>query len=140
MSIPSPSPITSRLKVLKMRTQTNYHSMESESERISYLIAHTKKRQFGSIPHHQIGSLFVNRKELSAAGVYRPPQAGISGSKADGADSIVLNGGYVDDEDYGDVIVYTGHGRQDARGKQVRDQGLRDSGNWALKISYEEHP
>ena len=70
--------------------------------------------------------------------MHRPPQAGISGSKADGADSIVLNGGDVDDEDYGDAIVYTGHGGQDGKGKQVRDQGLSDSGNWALKISYEE--
>jgi hypothetical protein len=42
-------------------------------------------RQFGSIFHHQVGSLFANRAELSAAGVHRPPQAGISGSKADGA-------------------------------------------------------
>ena len=45
------------------------------------------QRQFGSIPNYQVGSLFTNRKELSAAGVHRPPQAGISGSKADGADS-----------------------------------------------------
>ena len=54
------------------------------------------------------------------------------------ADSIVLNGGYVHDEEYGDAIVYTGHGGQDGGRKQVRDQELTDSGNRALKISYEE--
>ena len=96
------------------------------------------KRQFGSIPNYQVGSLFANRIELSVAGVHRPPQAGISGRKTDGADSIVLNGGYIDDEDYGDSIVYTGHGGQKGSGKQIADQDLSDSGNWALKISYEE--
>ena len=96
------------------------------------------QRHFGSIPNYQVGSLFADRRELSAATVHRPPQAGISGSKTDGADSIVLNGGYVDDEDYGDAVVYTGHGGQDGGRKQVRDQELTDSGNWALKISYEE--
>ena len=96
------------------------------------------QRHFGSIPNHPVGILFADRRELSAAKVHRPPQAGISGSKTDGADSIVLNGGYVDDEDYGDAVVYTGHGGQDGGRKQVRDQELTDSGNWALKISYEE--
>ena len=95
-------------------------------------------RQFGSIPHHQVGSLFRNRMELSAAGVHRPTQAGISGSKTDGADSIVLNGGYKDDEDYGNYIVYTGHGGQNSSGIQIADQELTDSGNWALKISFEQ--
>ena len=96
------------------------------------------QRHFGSILNYQVGSLFADRRELSVAKVHRPPQAGISGSKTDGADSIVLNGGYVDDEDYGVAIVYTGHGGQDGGRKQVRDQELTDSGNWALKISYEE--
>ena len=96
-------------------------------------------RQFGPIPGVLVGRLFNNRQELSAARVHRPTQAGISGSSQDGSDSIVLNGGYADDEDHGDVIVYTGHGGQDGRGRQVRDQEVSDSGNAALKISFEEH-
>ena len=39
--------------------------------------------------------------------------AGISGAERDGADSIVVSGGYEDDEDYGNVIVYTGAGGND---------------------------
>jgi integrase len=39
--------------------------------------------------------------------------AGISGGEREGADSIVVSGGYEDDEDYGDVIVYTGAGGND---------------------------
>jgi len=96
------------------------------------------QRQFGPIPGVLVGRVFNNRQELSVARVHRPTQAGISGSSQDGSDSIVLNGGYGDDEDHGDVIVYTGHGGQDGRGRQVRDQEVSDSGNAALKISFEE--
>ena len=45
---------------------------------------------------------------------------GISGTAKDGADSIVLSGGYEDDVDYGDEIVYTGHGgRHPSNGQQM---------------------
>jgi len=75
---------------------------------------------------------------VSVAKVHRPTQAGISGSSKDGSDSIVLNGGYADDEDHGGLIVYTGHGGQDGHGNQVKDQDLSDSGNAGLKISFDE--
>ena len=46
--------------------------------------------------------------------------------------SIVLSGGYVDDEDLGDVIIYTGEGGRDPiTGQQIADQQLL-SGNKAL--------
>jgi putative restriction endonuclease len=65
---------------------------------------------FGHIPGYRVGSWFENRAELADAGVHRHRQAGISGSSSQGADSIVLSGGYEDDEDHGGVIVYTGYG------------------------------
>jgi putative restriction endonuclease len=78
---------------------------------------------FGHIPGYPEGSWFPNRAALADAGVHRHRQAGISGSPNHGADSIVLSGGYEDDEDHGDVIVYTGYGGRDpATGKQVSDQ------------------
>jgi putative restriction endonuclease len=78
---------------------------------------------FGHIPGYPVGSWFENRAELADAGVHRHRQAGISGSPSQGADSIVLSGGYEDDEDHGDVIVYTGYGGRDpTTGKQVSDQ------------------
>ena len=103
-----------------------------------------RKRQFGSIPNYPVGSLFTNRTELAQSGVHRPMLAGISGSKTDGADSIVLDRGYHDDEDYGSYIIYTEQGGQDSirrqfTGKQVRDQEITHHSNWALKISYEEN-
>src|ERR671916_95862 len=93
------------------------------------------ERIFGHIPGYPVGSGFDTRAELSQAGVHRPLQAGISGSGREGADSIVLSGGYEDDQDFGDVIVYTGHGGRDQEtGKQVADQNLI-RGNRALAYS-----
>lgn len=83
-------------------------------------------RHFGPIFHVQQGTLFNSRAEIAAAGVHRPLIAGISGSEKEGADSIVMSGGYEDDRDEGDVIIYTGHGGNDpATKKQIADQELR---------------
>jgi putative restriction endonuclease len=93
------------------------------------------ERIFGHIPGYPEGSHFEARIDLSKAGVHRPTVAGISGSERDGADSIVLSGGYEDDEDLGDEIVYTGHGGRDPEtGKQVADQNF-SRGNRALAHS-----
>jgi putative restriction endonuclease len=82
-------------------------------------------RIFGHIPGYPEGSRFESRAELSEAGVHRPTMAGISGSEREGADSIGLSGGYEDDEDLGDEIVYTGHGgRDEETGRQVAHQRL----------------
>ncbi|GAX50190.1 YDG/SRA domain-containing protein [Streptomyces olivochromogenes] len=90
----------------------------------------------GEIPSVPVGQPYVSRVLASEAGVHRPRIAGICGTKAKGAESIVLSGGYKDDEDLGDVIIYTGHGGQDGAGNQVSDQSLDDSGNAALVTSH----
>ncbi|GAA2694468.1 YDG/SRA domain-containing protein [Streptomyces lunalinharesii] len=87
------------------------------------------------MPNAQPGQPFSTRRLAHEAGVHRPLQAGICGTKKAGAESIVVSGGYKDDEDYGDVIVYTGHGGQDGAGNQVSNQSLDDSGNAALVTS-----
>ncbi|MBW7471159.1 YDG/SRA domain-containing protein [Marinobacter sp. F4218] len=81
-------------------------------------------RVFGDIPDLEPGDEFESREALAEAGVHPPTVAGISGSQHEGADSIVLSGGYEDDEDFGDVIIYTGSGGQ-KNGKQVADQALK---------------
>jgi len=94
-----------------------------------------KDRVFGHIEGIYEGQNFKNRLELSFSKVNKPTQAGISGSKKDGADSIVVSGGYEDDQDYGDIIIYTGHGgRKDGSTKQVTDQELV-RGNLALALN-----
>lgn len=96
------------------------------------------KRIFGNIEGILEGTSFENRIEVSLSKIHRPRQAGISGSQNEGADSIVVSGGYEDDEDYGDIIIYTGHGGRDQEsGKQVTDQELV-RGNLALAINCKE--
>ncbi|MFE5682579.1 YDG/SRA domain-containing protein [Streptomyces sp. NPDC056512] len=92
----------------------------------------------GEVPNTEVGQEFVSRRLAHEAGVHRPLQAGICGTKVSAAESIVVSGGYKDDEDYGDVIIYTGHGGRDSSGNQVSDQSLDDSGNAALVTSYLE--
>lgn len=92
---------------------------------------------FGEIAGFPEGTLFEGRKELHRAGVHRQIQAGISWVSGVGADSIVLSGGYEDDEDLGDLIVYTGHGGNNPRsGRQVENQEMHQ-GNLALAQSCE---
>ena len=91
-------------------------------------------RVFGEIQAIPVGTTFLTRKEAAAAGIHKPLQAGISGSKDDGADSIVISGGYEDDSDSGDVIIYTGEGGQNDKGRQIANQELT-RGNLALAKS-----
>ncbi|MEV5430599.1 YDG/SRA domain-containing protein [Streptomyces sp. NPDC052701] len=90
---------------------------------------------FGAVPGVDVGQPFTDRRALAAARVHRPNQSGICGTAEQGAESIVVSGGYEDDEDYGDVIVYTGQGGRDPdTGRQIRDQELT-RGNAALVTS-----
>lgn len=92
------------------------------------------KEFYGPIEGIQPNTVFESRRALHDAGVHRPLQAGICGTaERGGAESIVVSGGYKDDEDYGDVIIYTGHGGRDPNtGVQVQNQSADDSGNAAL--------
>lgn len=89
-------------------------------------------RTYGEVPGVPQGSWFENRAALALAGVHRPLVAGISGGATAPAESIVLSGGYEDDWDSGDTIIYTGHGGNDrATGQQVANQTL-SGGNLGL--------
>lgn len=81
---------------------------------------------------------FESRKELYDHGIHRALQAGIVGRGEIGAESIVLSRGYIDDEDLGDIIVYTGEGGRDpSSGRQVANQDFV-RGNKALVTSCQE--
>jgi predicted restriction endonuclease len=88
----------------------------------------------GGMKDVAVGQMFPTRAALTAAGVHRATQAGIVGTGARGAESIVVSGGYEDDQDDGDVIIYTGHGGRDG-GRQVSDQSFDSPGNAALLTS-----
>lgn len=67
------------------------------------------------------GTAFPSRRELHDSGLHRGLMRGI----APHGSSIVLSGGYEDDEDFGDLIIYTGEGGRDPKtGRQVADQKL----------------
>jgi hypothetical protein len=91
------------------------------------MIKKVQKKQedliFGPIEGVNEGQIFSSREELSEAGVHAPPMGGIWGREKEGSCSIVLSGGYEDDIDRLDYILYTGQGGQDTPGgKQIADQ------------------
>ena len=93
-------------------------------------------RHFGEIEGIAAGTEFANRAELSVSGIHRPTQAGICGSSTKGADSIVVSGGYEDDEDYGDYLIYGGQAGFDPNTKQQNEDAELNRGNLALVVSY----
>lgn len=94
------------------------------------------KYTFGEIQGIQEGDYFENRQALRAAGIHLATQAGIDGNKQVGAPSIILNGGYVDDYDNGNEVLYTGHGGNDPNSKrQTSNQSWEARGNKALIVS-----
>lgn len=92
---------------------------------------------FGTPDGVKVGQLFIDRRDLHDHFVHRPTQAGISGTKSEGADSIVVSGGYAEDEDHGDYILYTGHGgRENGSVKHTKDQSPEAPGNAGLITSW----
>ncbi|KAK1260280.1 SUVH2 [Acorus gramineus] len=100
------------------------------------------RRIIGPIPGVHVGDVFFFRMELCVIGLHGQVQAGIDyvpANRAQGgepiATSIIVSGGYEDDEDCGDVLVYTGHGGKERNNcRQAVDQKL-ESGNLALERS-----
>ncbi|KAI3823063.1 hypothetical protein L1987_04489 [Smallanthus sonchifolius] len=99
------------------------------------------KRIVGAIPGVHVGDVFFFRMELCVVGMHGQAQAGIdyltSSQSSNGepiATSVIVSGGYEDDEDAGDVIIYTGHGGQDKHSRQVVHQKL-EGGNLAMERS-----
>ena len=82
------------------------------------------------------GDIFPSRKALIANRLHRHTQRGIDGNGTDGSSAIVISGGYIDDYDYGDEIMYTGEGGNDPRtGRQCKDQSIFSPGNAGLILS-----
>lgn len=99
------------------------------------------KRIVGAIPGVLIGDVFFFRMELCVVGLHGQAQAGIdyvpasqSSNREPIATSVIVSGGYEDDQDGGDVIIYTGHGGQDKHSRQCVHQKL-ECGNLALERS-----
>lgn len=73
----------------------------------------------------EIGTIFNSRKDLGESGLHKQQQAGIFRAGSEFAHSIVLSGGYKDDLDQKDFILYTGDGGRDPETRrQITDQKL----------------
>ncbi|XP_058724115.1 histone-lysine N-methyltransferase family member SUVH9-like [Vicia villosa] len=113
----------------------------SASMRDKGLWLNRDKRIVGPIPGICIGDVFLYRMELVVTSLHGHPQAGIDylpGSMSSNgepiATSVIVSGGYEDDVDQGDVIIYSGHGGQDKNSRQVFHQKL-EGGNLAMERS-----
>jgi len=94
---------------------------------------------FGEIEGIEEGQLFEGRKEMMATSFHRNWGAGIDGNGKEGTAAIVLSGGYEDDKDLGDEIIYTGAGGNDPSSrKQIADQSWENRGNAGLLKSMDE--
>lgn len=91
----------------------------------------------GSNPEPERGAVYENRRTLYDAGWHTSTDAGIGGKRETGATTVVLSGGYPDDEDHGDVVIYTGHGGRGGRDvtTQIKNQTFDAWGNAALVTS-----
>lgn len=85
----------------------------------------------GELPGHPVGTWYPNRNAAMWAGLHASGMHGISGKPDEGADCIALSEGYVDDQDHGTWIIYTGTGKN-------ADQDLNHPQNASLVYS-EEH-
>ncbi|KAL8117502.1 E3 ubiquitin-protein ligase ORTHRUS 2-like [Apium graveolens] len=87
-----------------------------------------------------VGECWDSRMECRQWGIHYPHVSGIAGQSNYGAQSVVISGGYEDDEDHGEWFLYTGSGGRDLSGNkrtsktQSFDQTFKDY-NEALRVS-----
>jgi len=86
---------------------------------------------FGEISGIEENHCFEGRKEMMSTSFHRNWGAGIDGNGTEGVSAIVLSGGYEDDQDLGDEIIYTGAGGNQ-NGIQIKDQSWNNPGNAGL--------
>ncbi|KAF8553895.1 SRA-YDG [Imleria badia] len=96
-----------------------------------------KSRTYGHIPDFPVGAAFKYRRDALAAGVHGVIRKGIHGDRNGGAFSICVSGRYMDNEDFGDKIIYVGSGGQTNRGTQIGGQSFANPENQSLLVSHE---
>jgi putative restriction endonuclease len=94
---------------------------------------------FGDVAGIEEGHEFLDRKAMMPSSFHRNWGAGIDGNAKNGTAAIILSGGYEDDEDNGDEIIYTGAGGNDPNtGRQIEDQSWDNRGNAGLLTSMDQ--
>ena len=89
---------------------------------------------FGHLSYYRPGDVLENRLALSRAGLHRPTRTGVSGSAAEGAESIILADQYADDDFREDDLTYSGSGGRDPRtGRQTTNQEMSGRNLYLLR-------
>lgn len=132
----------SHMKLIFEKTDdSDSFSIDIYEDHKSKIILTNKKRTYGHIEGIKVGQIFSDRKEVKDAGLHIHRDAGIDGTAKEATCAIVLSGGYEDDVDELDYILYTGQGGQNTRRgenitKQIKDQEFT-RGNQGLVLSKE---
>ncbi|XWS57188.1 hypothetical protein CRYUN_Cryun09bG0152000 [Craigia yunnanensis] len=100
------------------------------------------RKRIGVVPGVEVGDIFFFRMEMCLIGLHAPIMAGIdymglkvSQDEEPVAVSIVSSGGYEDNSEDGDVLIYSGQGGNVyKKGMKITDQKL-ERGNLALEKS-----
>jgi putative restriction endonuclease len=94
---------------------------------------------FGEIDGIEEGQWSEGRREMMPISFHRNWGAGIDRKGSEGTAAIVLSGGYEEDSDSGDEIIYTGAGGNDpSTGRQVMDHRWGNRGNAGLLKNMDE--
>ncbi|KAG9129063.1 hypothetical protein Leryth_016887 [Lithospermum erythrorhizon] len=100
-----------------------------------------KSKKIGHVPGVEVGDIFFFRMELCLVGLHAQSMGGIdymsvkvSADEDPVAVSIVSSGGYEDEGNDGDILIYTGQGGVQRRDGLMFDQKL-ERGNLALEKS-----
>ncbi|KAJ3684351.1 hypothetical protein LUZ61_013515 [Rhynchospora tenuis] len=116
---------------------TKRSDMKAEVIMSSNDLMANKQKRVGPVPGVQVGDIFYFRMEMCAVGLHALPMAGIDsmiGRTNPIAIAIVSSGGYDNDDDDVDVMVYTGQGGNSRNEKKRGDQKL-ERGNYAMEQS-----
>ncbi|VVB00233.1 unnamed protein product [Arabis nemorensis] len=109
----------------------------------------TPRDHFGPIPAENdpknnrgvlVGDSWSDRQACKQWGAHNPHISGIAGQSKHGAQSVAVAGGYKDDVDHGEYILYTGSGGRDlSRNRRTNDKQSSDQtfakANEALRLS-----
>jgi hypothetical protein len=90
----------------------------------------------GAIPGVEPGHMFATKAHAASLGVHKAIYKGIHSKVGYPTESIAMGGGYVDDEDRGNDIWYTGEGGLNSAGTQVFNQKMSPT-NITLAVAAE---
>ncbi|KAK2461106.1 hypothetical protein APHAL10511_006885 [Amanita phalloides] len=121
-----------------MPTLEQFRRMFGQDRSLYQDIQAESNPKFGHISGVPLFTTYPSREALRRGGVHIQQTAGIAGNVTEGAYSIVLSSGYIDNKDEGNFISYTGTGgKEDNFGHHavVVDQSFDHPHNQALKRS-----